>query len=53
MCHVRECYRGHGGLVVMDVICVSMILGMVIYLFWVGNECDEWAEKYLFRACNV
>ena len=54
MCRVCRCYRGD--VVVMHVIwrllCVSMILGRVIYLSWVGQGVSE-AGKYLFRAANV
>ena len=43
MCRVCEFYRG--GIEVMDVIwrrlCVNMTRGRVIYLFCVGQGCDE------------
>ena len=47
VCRVCGCYRGD--IVVMDVIlrrhCVSMIWGRVIYLFWVGQGCNEWGVE--------
>ena len=55
VCRVCGCYRG--GIVVMDVfwrrLCVSMIWGREICLFWAGQGCDEWGGKYLFRAASV
>ena len=43
---VCECYRG--GIVVINVtwLCVNMTWGRVIYLFWVGQGCDEWPSNY-------
>ena len=53
VCHVCECYRG--GIMVMDVIwrrlCVTMIWGRVIYLFWVGQGCDEWGGEVSLQSC--
>ena len=53
VCRVCECYRGD--LVVMDVIlcrlCVNMIWGRVIYLFWVWQGCDEWVEEVSLQSC--
>ena len=52
---VCECYRG--GILVMDVfwrrLCISMIWGRVIYLFWLGKGATSDTGKYLFRAANV
>ena len=53
VCRVCECSRG--GLVVMDVswrrLCVCMIWGRVIYLFWVGQGCDEWGWEVSLQSC--
>ena len=53
VCRVCECYRG--SIVVMDVIwrrlSVNMIWGRVIYLFWDGQECDEWVWKVSIQSC--
>ena len=53
VCRVCGCYRG--GIVVMDVfwrrICVSMIWGREIYLFWVGQGCDEWFGEVSLQNC--
>ena len=47
VCRVCGCCRG--GIVVMDVIwrrlCVSMIWGREICLFWVGQGCDNWGRE--------
>ena len=47
VCRVCGCYRG--GIVVMDVfwrrLCVSMIWGREICLFWAGQGCDEWGGE--------
>ena len=47
VCRVCGCYRG--GIVVMDVfwrrLCVSVIWGRKICLFWVGHGCDEWGGE--------
>ena len=55
VCRVCGCYRG--GIVVMDVfwrrLCVRMIWGREICFFCVGQGCDEWGGKSLFRAANV
>ena len=38
-------------IVVLDVIwcrlCVNMIWGRVIYMFWFGEGCDEWGGKFV------
>ena len=53
VCHVCGCYRG--GIVVMDVIwrrlCVSLIWGRDIYLFWVGQGGDEWCGEVSLQIC--
>ena len=57
MCCVCECYKG--GIVVIDVIwsrlCVSMIWGRDICLFWaeLGKGATSEAGKSLFRAASV
>ena len=52
VCRACGCYRG--GIVVMDVIwrglCVSMIWGREISLFWVGQGCDEWGGEVSLRS---
>ena len=53
VCRVCGCYRG--GIVVMDVfwrrLCVSMIWGREICLFWAGQECDEWGGEVSLQSC--
>ena len=50
VCRVCGCYRG--GIVVMDVfwcrLCVSMIWGREICLFWAGQGCDEWGGVMIY-----
>ena len=54
VCHVCGCYRGC--IVVMDVfwrqLCVSMIWGREICLFWVGQGCDEWGGEVSLQSCQ-
>ena len=54
MCRVCGCYRG--GIVVMDVfwrrLCVSIIWGREICLFWVGQGCDEWGGEVSLQSCK-
>ena len=53
VCRVCGCYRGD--IVVMDVfwrrLCVSMIWGRAICLFWAGQECDEWGGEVSLQSC--
>ena len=54
MCVV--CVDGYiGGIVVMDVfwrrLCVSMIWGREICLFWAGQGCDEWGGEVSLQSC--
>ena len=53
VCRVCGCYRG--GIVVMDVfwrrLCVSMIWGREICLFWAGQGCDEWGGEVSLQSC--
>ena len=53
VCRVGGYYRG--GIVVMDVIwrriCVCMILGRIMPLFWVEQGCDEWAGDVYLQSC--
>ena len=54
VCRVCECYRG--GIMVMDVfwrrLYVSILWGMVIYLFWVGQGWDKWAANMWWRCAH-
>ena len=53
VCSGCECYKG--GIVVMSVIwrrlCVSMIWGRVISLFWVGKGCVGWGGEVSLQSC--
>ena len=55
VCRVCGCYRGV--IVVMDVfwrrLCVSMIWGREIWLFWVGQGCDEWGGEVSLQSWCV
>ena len=54
VCRVCGCHRG--GIVVMDVfwrrLCVSMIWGRDICLFWAGQGCDEWGGEVYPQSCQ-
>ena len=52
VCRVCGCYRGG---IVVDVfwrrLCVSMIWGREICLFWAGQGCDEWGGEVSLQSC--
>ena len=51
----RVCGCNRGGIVVMAVfwrrLCVSMIWGREVCLFWVGQGCDEWGGEDSLQLC--